>query len=98
MPYADVLRRTLSVVFTVAECWLGVRFLIVLLGVNEALPVIRSLMLVSRWFLLPLHAIGPIVTKSGLVIEWSTLLAMGIYLLCGMIVHRFLRPFPLSHE
>lgn len=77
----------------VMEALLGLRFLFRLLGANPASGFVDFLYSLTAPLTAPFRGIFPPVASEGAVLEWSTLVAMLIYLLIGYGIVYLLRLF-----
>lgn len=77
----------INLVFGIIEVLLGLRFIFRLFGANPASPFVRWLYETSQPLLRPFDNIFPVpVIDGGFVIEFSTLVAIIIYMLIGYLL------------
>ena len=68
-------------IFGVIEALLAIRFILLLLGANEASGFVRLIYGLSQPFVLPFQGIFGVPSFDGSVIEWSSLVGIVVYLL-----------------
>ncbi|MDQ3018831.1 MAG: YggT family protein [bacterium] len=78
-------------VLNVIEALLLIRFILKLLGANNASGFTSGIYAITEPFVLPFRGIFPTPTASGSVLEWSTIIAMIIYALIAYGVVQLLR-------
>lgn len=85
-------RRIVYYALDIIEVLLGFRFVLKAFGANTASPFVQFIYGASSPFALPFQGIFPdSSTGSAAVLEWSTLVAMVVYLLVAIGLVRLLR-------
>ncbi|HET9223728.1 MAG TPA: YggT family protein [Roseiflexaceae bacterium] len=74
-------KQVIYYVFGVVEALLAIRFVLLLLGANEASGFVRLIYGLSQPFVLPFQGIFGVPSFEGSAIEWSSLVAIVVYLL-----------------
>lgn len=80
-PIEVTLSRIVSWFFTVIIVFLGLRFILLLLGANENTAFVNFIYQVSAVFLAPFAGVFPEQAIEGSRFDWSSLLAMLVYAL-----------------
>ena len=74
----------------IIEALLAFRFALKLFAANPAAGFTDFIYTVSAPFVAPFQAVFPVTVSSGSVFEWTTLLAMFVYLLLGTALAKLL--------
>jgi hypothetical protein len=74
-------KQVIYFIFGVVEALLAIRFVLLLLGANEASGFVRLIYGLSQPFVLPFQGIFGAPSFEGSVIEWSSLVGIVVYLL-----------------
>jgi YGGT family len=74
-------KQVIYFIFGAINVLLVIRFVLLLLGANEASPFVSLIYGLSRAFVLPFSGIFPEPTLGGSVFEWATLVGIAIYAL-----------------
>lgn len=89
-----VIFRTYQVIWYilgVVEVLLAFRVILKMLGANSASPFVSFIYAISRLFAQPFAGILGTSASSGLVLEWSTLIAMAVYAILAYGIVRLLQ-------
>jgi len=90
-PGYTIFARIVYYLTDVIEIILGLRFIARAFGANPGNMFISFLYRISSALLAPFRGIFPTVQQSGVVLEWSTIVAMVIYALIAMLLLRLVR-------
>jgi len=74
-------KQVIYYIFGVVEALLAIRFVLLLLGANEASGFVRLIYGLSQPFVLPFQGIFGVPSFDGSVMEWSSLVGIVVYLL-----------------
>jgi hypothetical protein len=74
-------KQVIYFIFGIVEALLAIRFVLLLLGANEASGFVRLIYGLSRPFVLPFQGIFGVPSFEGSVLEWSSLVGIIVYLL-----------------
>jgi hypothetical protein len=74
-------KQVIYFIFGVVEALLAIRFVLLLLGANEASGFVRLIYGLSQPFVLPFQGIFGVPSFDGSVIEWSSLVGIIVYIL-----------------
>lgn len=80
-PIEVTLSRIVSWVFTVIVVFLGLRFILLLLGANEANAFVAFVYAIAGIFMAPFATVFPQTDAGGSTFQWSILVAMLVYAL-----------------
>lgn len=80
-PMEVVVSRVIMFVFGVIEVFIGIRFVLVLLGANAEAGFVKLVHGISGIFMAPFVAIFNTQEAGGAVFEWSALVAIAVYAL-----------------
>lgn len=80
-PMEVVISRVIMFVFGVIEVFIGIRFLLMLLGANAEAGFVKMIYGVSGLFMAPFLTIFNTQKVGGAVFEWSALVAIAVYAL-----------------
>jgi hypothetical protein len=76
-----VVSRVIMFVFSVIEVFIGIRFVLMLLGANAEAGFVKMVYGVSGVFMAPFLTIFNTQKVDGAVFEWSALVAIAVYAL-----------------
>ncbi len=80
-PLEVVVSRVIIFVFSVIEVFIGIRFVLLLLGANAEAGFVKMVYGVSGVFMAPFFTIFNTQKVDGAVFEWSALVAIAVYAL-----------------
>ncbi len=80
-PMEVVVSRVIMFIFGVIEVFIGIRFILMLLGANAEAGFVKMIYGVSGVFMAPFVAIFNTQKAGGAVFEWSALVAIAVYAL-----------------
>lgn len=80
-PMEVVVSRVIMFVFSVIEVFIGIRFVLMLLGANAEAGFVKMVYAVSGVFMAPFLTIFNTQKVDGAVFEWSALVAIAVYAL-----------------
>ena len=80
-PVEAVVSRVIMFVFGVIEVFIGIRFVLMLLGANAEAGFVKMVYGVSGVFMAPFITIFNTQKVEGAVFEWSALVAIAVYAL-----------------
>jgi hypothetical protein len=81
-------KQVIYFIFGTVEALLAIRFVLLLLGANEASGFVRLIYGLSQPFVLPFQGIFGVPSFDGSVIEWSSLVGIVVYLLIAYALAR----------
>lgn len=80
-PMEVIVSRVIMYVFGVIEVFIGIRFVLMLLGANAEAGFVKMVYGVSGVFMAPFIAIFSTQKVEGAIFEWSALVAIAVYAL-----------------